>query len=87
MIKIERKSSPLPTTPTSLRLVPVVGYLYLSLNHVTSAFSFPLDHQHSSSLHHLAHSHINISHLSLLSPSQHHHFRIYFVDNEFEKAN
>jgi hypothetical protein len=38
---------------------------------------------------HPAHSHMSISHVSLLSLSQHHHsrlnhFKIYFRDNEFE---
>jgi hypothetical protein len=71
----------------------VVGYLYLNLDHVMLAFSLPLDHHCSSSnLQYLVHSHINISHVSLLSPHQHHHsrlnhFKIYFVDNKFEKTN
>jgi hypothetical protein len=61
--------------------------LYLNLDHVKLAFSLPLDHMRSSnSLHHPAHSRINISHVSLLSHSPYHHFRIYFVDNEFEKT-
>jgi hypothetical protein len=35
------------------RLLRVVGSLYLALDHATSAFSLPLDHQRSStSLHH-----------------------------------
>jgi hypothetical protein len=39
---------------------------------------------------HLAHTHISISHINILFISQHHyyrlnHFRIYFMDNEFEK--
>jgi hypothetical protein len=33
----------------NIRLVPVVGGIYLNLNHVTSSFSLPLDHQGSSS--------------------------------------
>jgi hypothetical protein len=42
--------------------------LYLNLDHVKLAFSLPLDHMRSSnSLHHPAHSRINISHVSLLS--------------------
>jgi hypothetical protein len=66
----------------------VVVSLYLNLAHTTSAFSFPLAHQRSSSrLQHPALNHINISHISILFPSQHHHFRIYFVNNEFEKIN
>jgi hypothetical protein len=75
----------------AIRLVPVVGCLYLCLNHATSAFSFPLDHQCSSSrLQHPAHSHISIIHVSLLSPSQHHHsrlnhFRIYFWTTKLRK--
>jgi hypothetical protein len=74
------------------RLVQVVGCLYLNLDHATSAFSLPFNHlRSSSSLQYLAHNHISISHVSLLSPSQHHHFRlnhfrIYFVNNEFEKT-
>jgi hypothetical protein len=36
-------------------------------------------------LQHLAHNHISINHASILFISQHHHFRFYFVDNEFEK--
>jgi hypothetical protein len=68
-----------------IRLVPVVDWLYLNLDHAISAFYLPLDHQRSSSLQHLAHSYISISHVSILSPSQHHHFIlnhfiIYFVD-------
>jgi hypothetical protein len=40
---------------TYLRLVPVVGCLYLNLDHATSAFYLPLDHQRSnSSLQHSA---------------------------------
>jgi hypothetical protein len=35
------------------------------------------------SLHHPVHSHISISHVSLLRPSQHHHFRL----NHFRKKN
>jgi hypothetical protein len=51
-----------------IRLVLVVACLYLNLNHSMSNISLPLDHQHSSSsLQHLAHSHISISHISLLS--------------------
>jgi hypothetical protein len=76
-----------------LRLVSVVASLYLATVHTTSAFSPPLVHQRSSSrLQYLAHSHISISHISLLSPNQQNHsrlnhFRIHFVDNEFEKTN
>jgi hypothetical protein len=74
-------------------LVSVVGCLYLNFDHVMSTFSLLLDHQRSSScLQQSAHIHINISHVSLLSLSQHHpsrlnHFRIHFMDNEFEKTN
>jgi hypothetical protein len=53
-----------------IRLVSVVGWLYLNLNHAISAFSLSLNHQRSSySLQHPVHSHISISHISLLSPS------------------
>jgi hypothetical protein len=74
-----------------LRLIPVVVSLYLNLTHPTSAFS--LTHQCSSSrLQHLAHGHINISHIRFFSPTQQHHsrlnhFRIDFMDNEFKKIN
>jgi hypothetical protein len=74
-------------------LVLLVGCLYLNLYYVTSAFSLPLDHQHfSNSLQHLTHSHINISHASILSLRQHHHLRlnyftINFIDNKFKKIN
>jgi hypothetical protein len=70
-----------------------MGCLYLNLYHAMSDFSLPPDHQRSSSrLKHPAHSHISISHISILSPSQRHHsrlnhFRIYFVDKIFEKTN
>jgi hypothetical protein len=66
----------------------MIVWLYLTLAHAMSAFSLPLTHHGSSSrLQHPAHIHI-----SFLSPSQHHHsrlnhFRIHFVDNEFEKTN
>jgi hypothetical protein len=45
----------------------------------------------TSSLQHLTYSHISIKYISLLSLSQHHpsrinHFRIHFVDSEFEKT-
>jgi hypothetical protein len=51
-----------------IRLVPVVGCFYLNLDHATLAFSLPLNHQcSSSSLQHLAHSHISIRHVSLFS--------------------
>jgi hypothetical protein len=72
-----------------------VGCLYFNLDHATSAFSHPLDHQHSSnSLYQpttFSSHHISITHVSLLSPSQHHHYRlnhfkIHFVDNEFEET-
>jgi hypothetical protein len=54
-----------------------VARLYLNLAHVTSAFSLRLIHQHSSSrLQHLVHSHINIRHISIFSPSQYHHYRL-----------
>jgi hypothetical protein len=70
----------------------MVVRLYLNLVHVTLAFSLALIHQHSNSrLQHLAFSHISISYISILSSNQHHHsrfnhFKIYFVDNEFEKT-
>jgi hypothetical protein len=49
-----------------LKLVLVVGGLYLNLDYNTSAFSLPFIKQRfSSSLHHSVHSHI-----SLLSPNQ-----------------
>jgi hypothetical protein len=72
-----------------MRLVPVIVRLYLNLIYITSTLSFPLAYQRfRSRLQHLAHSHISII---LLSLSQHHHFslnhfRIYFMDNEFEKT-
>jgi cell division protein FtsW (lipid II flippase) len=75
-------------TYTYIRLVLVVYSLYLNLDHVTLDFSLFLDHQRpSSSIYHLVHSHISMS-----SPIQHQHsrlnyFRIYFVDNKFEKIN
>jgi hypothetical protein len=81
------------STGLSLRQVLVVGNLYLNLDYATSVFSLTFDHQHSSSsLQYPTNSHISISYVSLLSNSQHHHyrldhFRIYFVDNEFEKSN
>jgi hypothetical protein len=56
----------------SFRLVSVVTWLYLTLTHTTSAFFIPLtQHGSSSRLQHPTHSHI-----SLLSPSQHHHSRL-----------
>jgi hypothetical protein len=54
-------------------------------------FSLPLDHQRSNSnLHHSAHRHISISHVSVLCHNQHNyfrlnHFRIHFVYNKIEK--
>jgi hypothetical protein len=80
-------------TMSCVRLVPMVGWLYLNLNHTISVFSLPLDHQCSSnSLQHSNHSYISISHVNLFSLSQHHHsrlnhFRIYFVDNKLKKTN
>jgi hypothetical protein len=71
----------------------MVGIIYLIPDHAISIFSLPLNHQCSNSrLYHTAHSHISISHVTLFSPTQHHHSRfnhfiIYFVDNEFEKKN
>jgi hypothetical protein len=71
-----------------IRLVSVVVGLYLNFDHVMLVFSLHLDHQRSSSnLQHLVHSQISISYISLLSFSQHHYFRIHFVENEFEKTN
>jgi hypothetical protein len=68
--------------------VPMVCSLYLNLDHATSVFSLPFDNQRSSnSLQHLTHSHISISHVSILSFSQYHHFRIHFMDNKFKKIN
>jgi hypothetical protein len=77
----------------SLRLVLVVVRLYLATVYTTSVFSLDLVHHGSSNrLQHSVHSHISISHISLLSPNQHHqlrhnHFRIHFMDNEFEETN
>jgi hypothetical protein len=71
-----------------IRLVSVVVSLYLNLTYVMLVFFLHLAHQRSSSmLQYLTHSHI-----SLLSSSQYHHFRlnhfrIYFMRNEFEKIN
>jgi hypothetical protein len=51
-VQIQRLTPP-------LRLAPMLGCLYLLLNHTTSAFSLPLNHQcSSSSLQYLVHSHI-----------------------------
>jgi hypothetical protein len=45
-----------------------------------------LVHQHfCSRIQYLVHNYISISHISILSTSQHHHFIIHFVDNEFKK--
>jgi hypothetical protein len=74
-----------------IRLVSVVVWVYLILTHVISAFFFPLaHHDFSSRLQLLAYSHISIRYIRLLFLSQHHHFRlnhfkIYSIDNEFEK--
>jgi hypothetical protein len=70
----------------------VVERLYLNLDYDTLVFSLLFDHQRFNIyLQHLTHIHITINHISLLSHShQHHsrlkHFRIYFVDNDFEKT-
>jgi hypothetical protein len=57
--------------------------LYLAILYVISIFFPFFAHDGSSSrLQYVAHSHI-----SILSLSQHHHFTIHFVDNEFEKIN
>jgi hypothetical protein len=74
-------------------LVLVVNCLYLNLDYTMLVFSLPLNHQcSSSSLEYLAHNHISISHVSLISPGQYYHFRlnhfrIYFMGNKFEKTN
>jgi hypothetical protein len=65
-------------------LVSLVGYMYLILNHVISVFSLLTTNAPVASIH------IHISHIIILSHSQHHYFRlnnfkIYFVDNKFEK--
>jgi hypothetical protein len=75
-----------------VRLVPVVGSIYLTLDHAIYQFSLSLSTTSTPtagciSLHHLAHNYISISHINLLSPSQHHYSRlnnfiIHFVDNE-----
>jgi hypothetical protein len=69
---------------------------YISLSTMPHQFSLSLSTisvpaAAYTSLHHPVHSYISISHIRLLSLSQHHHsrlnhFRIYFVDNEFEKT-
>jgi hypothetical protein len=69
----------------------MLGCLYLSLDYVTSTFSLHLDHQCSRVVCISLHQSIQ-SHISILSLSQHHHYRlnyfkIYFVDNKFEKIN
>jgi hypothetical protein len=62
--------------------------LYLNLDYDTLVFSLLLDHQRFNiCLQHLTHIYI----VSFLSHSQQHHsrlkhFRIYFVDNNFEKT-
>jgi hypothetical protein len=66
-------------------LVSLVGYMYLILNHVISVFSLLITNALA-----VASIHIHISHIIILSHSQHHYFRlnnfkIYFVDNKFEK--
>jgi hypothetical protein len=60
----------------------MIGCIYFNLDHVMLGFSLSLDHSCSSSNIQL----ISISYVSLLSFSQHHHFRIYFIDNEFKKT-
>jgi hypothetical protein len=52
-----------------LRLVPVVGYTLSILTTNASAAAY-------TSLQYPAHSHISISHVSFLSPSQLHHYRL-----------
>jgi hypothetical protein len=54
-------------------------------------FVYVMLNDSTSSLQHLTYSHISIKYISLLSLSQHHpsrinHFRIHFVDSEFEKT-
>jgi hypothetical protein len=72
----------------NISLIPVVGWFYLNFDYVTSIFFLLLDHQRfSSSLQYLVHNHINIRHIKLPSSSQHRHFRLYFMDNKFEKIN
>jgi hypothetical protein len=74
-----------------VRLVPVMGCL---LSPSTMLHQLSLSPSTTSppataciSLQYPAHNHISISHISLLSPSQLHHFRLnYFMDNEFEKT-
>jgi hypothetical protein len=74
-----------------LRLVQWATSPLAYIDCATSTFSLPLDYSapaaSCTNLQHLAHNHINISHIILLSLSQHHHFIINYVDIEFEKTN
>jgi hypothetical protein len=52
---------------TGIRLVPSGSGLYLNFDHVISVFSLAFEHQRfNSSIHHLVHSYISISHVSPL---------------------
>jgi hypothetical protein len=71
-----------------LSLVSTIVHLYLNFDHVISVFSLHLDH-HRFSIQPIVI--ISITYISILSVSQHHHYRlnhfkIYFVDNKFEKT-
>jgi hypothetical protein len=93
-------SSPLRAAPCTCSfagvLVSVLARLTLSYFYSLIFVYVMLTFSHtcydsSSSLQHLTYSHISIRYISLLSPSQHHpfrinHFRIHFVDSEFEKT-
>jgi hypothetical protein len=74
---VMQKTKSVGTEIWNLRLVSVVGWLYLTLIYVMFAFSLSLAHYGSSSrLQLLVHNHISISRTSLLFSSQHHHFRL-----------
>jgi hypothetical protein len=71
----------------------VIIWLYLHLIYVISAFSFSLVyHDFNNRLQLTAHNYINISYISLLTPSHQPYFRlnyfkIHVMDNKFKKIN
>jgi hypothetical protein len=80
--------------PALILVVTMVGRVYLILDHVILVFFFLSTTDTLTavyiSLQYPINSYISITHISLLFFSQHHYyrlnnFRIYFVDNEFEK--
>jgi hypothetical protein len=90
-VRVHPEPEIIQTRPV-IRLPPLhIGILYLVLFCARLYFSLSLvHHDFNNRLELSAHSHINIGYISIFSLNQHYysrlnHFKIYFVDNKFDK--